>query len=163
MKAHGRRRTAFVRIDAPERGQRASVAVNDLSILGPLPEERLREAAAIYSRHLSTMRDVLRGLRKDRESRRPVRARVVWRIGDMIFSLRDDLAAISVELDGLYSHLVRDLQVKQKWLEKVVILRRYLASESMIPEHLSWGKCEKGTRRVATELLKAYMTDRESR
>jgi len=64
----------------------------------------------------------------------------------------DALAELSLEIDDVYKHLVRDLGAKRKWLEKAIIFRRYLPTQDLIPQSLNWGRCEKGTRRVAERL-----------
>lgn len=116
------------------------------------PEVVLREATKIYKRSIKRMCSLIADIQNMRHSHKPIPARKIWQLGDAIFELRDDLENLSLQLDGLYSHLVRDLRVQRKWLEKVVILRRYLPKEDFIPESLNWGRCEKGTRRVAQRL-----------
>ena len=116
------------------------------------PEVLLRKAAGMYERSITTMRSLTAELQASRAEHKLIPARKIWQLGDCIFQLGDGLAALSLQLDDTYEHLVRDLGVKRKWLEKVVIFRRYLPKESLIPESLNWGRCEKGTRRVAERL-----------
>jgi len=66
--------------------------------------------------------------------------------------LKDSLEILGLQLDSMYKHLTRDLGVKKKWLEKVIILRRYIENEEIIPQSLNWGRCEKGTRKVAKKI-----------
>ena len=116
------------------------------------PETILQEAARVYGQHVSEMRSLVTQLKSYRAQRKLTPARKIWEIGDLVFALRIGLARLSLELDDLYVHLARDLGVKRKWLEKVIIFRRYLPKEELIPESLNWGRCEKGTRRVAEKL-----------
>lgn len=116
------------------------------------PEMLLRKAAKLYGRHIYNMRLLVKKIDGFRTSRTPVPARKIWRLGNIIFNLKDNLAKISLQLDNLYDHLVRDLMVKRKWLEKVVIFRRYIANEKIIPKSVNWGQCEKGTRREAERI-----------
>ena len=60
--------------------------------------------------------------------------------------LNDNLSKIDLQIDNTYYHLVRDLGVNRKWLEKVVIFRRYIQQIELIPETAIWGSFEKGTR-----------------
>jgi len=123
------------------------------------PEAVLREATKIYERSITRMRSILVEVQAARTNRKPIPARKIWQIGHAIFELRDELKRLGLQLDGVYDHLTRDLGVKRKWLEKVVTLRRYIPDESLIPESLNWGRCEKGTRRVAERLSKGLPLD----
>jgi len=123
------------------------------------PETVLRKATKIYERSITRMRSILVDIQIARANHNRIPARKVWEIGDIIFELREELERLDLQLDGVYKHLTRDLGVKQKWLEKVVTLRRYLPDKALIPEWLNWGRCEKGTRRVAQRLSKGLPLD----
>lgn len=123
------------------------------------PEAVLREATRIYEQSIARMRSVLVEIQTARANRNPIPAHKVWQIGHIVFELRDELERMGLQLDGVYKHLTRDLGVKLKWLEKVVTLRRYIPDKSLIPESLNWGRCEKGTRRVAERLSKGLPLD----
>lgn len=118
------------------------------------PEDLVKQAAPVYERSITKMRCLVAEIQSLRLDHKLLPARKVWQLGDAIFELRDNLQELSLQIDGLYDHLVRDLGVKRKWLEKVVILRRYLPRKDAIPESLNWGRCEKGTRRAAERLQK---------
>jgi len=120
------------------------------------PELTLRKAAKVYEHSIARMRNIVKEIQNFRDNRKLLPARKVWQLGDSIFELQNNLNTLSLQLDGLYDHLVRDLGVKRKWLEKVIIFRRYLPDENAIPQSLNWGHCEKGTRRVAEKLRRAY-------
>ena len=109
----------------------------------------LAQASALYGRYVLEMRTLVDLIAAYRRKRHPLPARKVWQLGDLIFRLVGQLNRLSLEIDGIYDHLERDLGTKRKWLEKVIIFRRYIAQETTIPEHLNWGRCEKGTRRIA--------------
>ncbi len=130
----------------------AFLAMESLDSSGGDPELILKKSANIYENAIMRMRSLINELKKYRNSRVPVPARKIWQIGDIIFDLKDDLEKISIQIDNLYLHLVRDLGVKRKWLEKVVILRRYITNSDFIPKTLNWGACEKGTRQIAERL-----------
>ena len=116
------------------------------------PEILLQKSIKIYENALKKMASIISDVKNSRASRVPVSARKIWQIGNIIFKLRDELEKIGLEIDGIYDHLPRDLEVKRKWLEKVIILRRYLPDIKQIPESLNWGRCEKSTRRKAERL-----------
>ena len=116
--------------------------------------EVLNEASLIYGHSVTKMRSLVTEIESLRLNHKLVPARKIWQLGDAIFELKDNLEKLSLQIDGLYNHLVRDLHVKRKWLEKVVIFRRYLPNQEVIPELLNWGRCEKGTRRIAENIQK---------
>ena len=118
------------------------------------PEALAREAAAVYQGLVGRMGLAVKEIDALRRARTPVPARKVWQLGDLVFRLTGELAELGLELDGVYMHLTRDLGVKRKWLEKVIILRRYIDDVSVIPESLNWGRCEKGTARIAVALTR---------
>ena len=154
---------AFVRIEPSDDGFTASVTVDGLFVLKRDPETVLRRAAEIYQGHIKAMRDVVSEIESLRRSHRLVPARRIWELGDGVFRLRSALEKLSLEVDDLYGHLLRDLGVKRKWLEKVIILRRHVPNRKMIPAALNWGRCEKGTRRVAEELVASYRAQRSGK
>lgn len=112
----------------------------------------LSEASNTYSQSIFSMQIHLREIKQIRNSRRLLPAKKIWLLGDMIFDLVEKLKALSLEIDDLYKYLERDLEVKRKWLEKVIVFRRYIDDPNKIPENLNWGKCEKGTRRIAENI-----------
>ena len=115
-------------------------------------EPVLKEASQLYEHSIKRMQSVINEINTFRKERRLLPARVIWKLGNLIFKLVRNLEKLSLQIDGIYDHLVRDLNVKRKWLEKVIIFRRYLPNQFAIPESLNWGRCEKGTRRAAEKL-----------
>ena len=122
-------------------------------------EATLRKATGVYELTIKRMRSLLGEIERVRADHKLVRARKMWDIGEAVFQLRDKLQSLSLELDGVYDHLVRDLGVKRKWLEKAIIFRRYLPDRQLVPTSLRWGRCEKGTRRVALRLAEGLPLD----
>lgn len=114
----------------------------------------LKKATHIYERSIAQMRAILADIHTARAKRANISARKIWQLGDTILTLKNDLEKLSLQIDNVYNHLARDLGVKRKWLEKVIIFRRHLPHKGLIPRSLNWGRCEKGTRRVAERLRK---------
>jgi hypothetical protein len=135
----------------------AFIAINGFFSNNDDLELLLNKASATYSSYISKMLALIGIITAFRTSRRPLPARKIWQLGDLIFKLVKELNGLSLQIDGMYDHLERDLNAKRKWLEKVIIFRRYIPEERMIPEHLNWGKCEKGTRRVAELIQKGIL------
>jgi hypothetical protein len=118
------------------------------------PETVLRKATNTYEQSITRMRSLMTEIQAAKTKRGFISARKMWQLGDYIFKLKDDLEKLSLELDGVYAHLTRDLGVKRMWLEKVIIFRRYLPDKSFIPESLNWGRCRNEPRQVAENLRK---------
>ena len=131
------------------------VEIESISSLGKNPERIIDKGSKIYGSSLKKMRTLLANVKSVKKGkRRLVLAKDIWLLGDAIFELKSKLANESLELNDLYSHLVRDLQVKRKWLEKVIIFRRYVSKMTLIPKSVNWGRFEKGTKRVSEMLGK---------
>jgi hypothetical protein len=145
---------AFVSFRRNNEGYNASITIDGFFSRNENVESLLNEASILYGSSISKMLASISTITAFRTSRHPVPARKVWQLGNLIFELVNELNRLSLQIDGIYDHLERDLNVKRKWLEKVIIFRRYIPEERMIPENLNWGKCEKGTRRIAEMIQK---------
>ncbi|NWF78348.1 MAG: hypothetical protein HXY36_07170 [Chloroflexi bacterium] len=152
-----RDKLAFVSFEPSNEVFKAFLPMEEVLSADDDPELTLKEAAKVYEHSIVRMRSLVKEIQDFRDNRKLLPARKVWQLGDAIFELQYDLSKLSLQLDGLYDHLVRDLGVKRKWLEKVIIFRRYLPDENAIPHSLNWGRCEKGTRRAAQKLRKDYL------
>ena len=152
-----RGKLAFVSFEPSNEQFRAFLPMEELLLGDDDLEFKLKEALKVYQRSIVKMRNLVKEIQTFRDNRKLLPARKMWQLGDAIFKLQHDLNKVSLQLDGLYDHLVRDLGVKRKWLEKVIIFRRYLPDENAIPQSLNWGRCEKGTRRAAEKLRKDYL------
>lgn len=113
------------------------------------PQSLIRKSELIYEKHIREMQIIIQNIKKIRSSNSRISARDIWILGDSIFSLKRNLENIGLQVDDLYTHLMRDLGVKRKWLEKVVILRRYVFHKKTIPKSSNWGRFEKGTAKKA--------------
>lgn len=148
------RRLYFVSFEPVDGKFLARMPVESLLAKETDAERLAQDIALVYSQSISTMRSVVKEICALRAVRLPVPAQSAWVLGDAIFALRRQLMDHSFEIDGIYAHLVRDLGMKRKWLEKVVILRRYVPRVDHIPEGLTWGKFEHGTKKLALSLAR---------
>ncbi|MBN2378547.1 hypothetical protein JXM67_01930 [candidate division WOR-3 bacterium] len=123
------------------------------------PKHLLQKATEVYEKNIKKMRKDINEMKLARETHTHISARKAWEVGDKIFKLKDDLAALGVQIDGVYRHLIRDLNVRRKWLEKIIIFRRYIFTESAIPKGLNWGKCSKVPKRSAERIVKGLTLD----
>lgn len=145
---------AFVSFEPIDKRFGAYLSMEEFILSDKNPELTIKKAVKIYEDSIRKMRIFIKEIQDFRNNRKLLPAHKVWQLGNAIFELKNNLSKLFLQLDGLYDHLVRDLGVKRKWLEKVIIFRRYLPDENVIPKSLNWGRCEKGTRRVAEKLRK---------
>jgi hypothetical protein len=144
---------AFITFDVSQQGIKTSISMQGLLTIEGDLDTIITRATHVYEEALGEMSGLLREREQLISNRKRVPARLIWRIGDVIFRLNDDLMKLNLQIDDTYRHLTRDLVLKRKWLEKVVILRRYIPQHDLIPEVATWGAFEKGTRRKAQALL----------
>ena len=155
------KKLAFVSFQPFGSSYESLVAVPDLSLLEN-PEVTLRQASKQYCNSVTKMKSLVVHIDDQRRSYRSISARSIWRLGNEIIEMVEHFRQLSVQIDGLYDHLARDIGMKRKRLEKVVILRRYLPTEALIPDSLNWGALEKGTRKKALLLLDGISVDSDS-
>jgi|GEM_PF-1121196 len=153
----------FVSFEKSDDSYTASLFLQEYGSVRVDPESLLRRAERIYSKSVTVMESEIRAIKNYRSGKTRTPARAIWHLGDSIFKLISDLERLSVQINNLYSHLERDLEVKRKWLEKVVILRRYIDKVEYIPVELNWGQCEKGTRKAALKLTQEALAKGELR
>lgn len=146
-------RLAFVSFEPQNDGFRASLSIEDFARTASDPETQLKKASCLYDEYVTHMCGTISEIRSIQKSGSFTPARNVWQLGDTIYKLIQQLEKLSFQIDGVYEHLVRDLDVKRKWLEKVVILRRYIPTKRIIPKSSNWGQFEKGTRKAARKLM----------
>ena len=145
---------SFVSFEPINKSFRAYLSMEEFILGDKNSELTIRKAVKIYENSIIEMRTFTKEIQDFRKNRKRLPAHKIWQLGNAIFELQYNLSKLFLQLDGLYDHLVRDLGVKRKWLEKVIIFRRYLPDENVIPQSLNWGRCEKGTRRIAEKLKK---------
>ena len=102
--------------------------------------------------HIAKMLQLCARLDMLRREKKRTPALLIWELGDAIFAMRSELSSAGLELDDVYAHLTRDLDARRKWLEKVIVFRRYVHQKKAIPAAAYWGRFEKGTRRKAEQL-----------
>ena len=125
-------------------------------------ESVMNRAARTYGESVREMRAIIAEVEDLRATRRRVPAKKMWQLGDTVFLLVGELKRLSLELDGAYEQLCRDLKVKRMWLEKVIIFRRYLPHQDAIPDSLNWGQCRDNPRHTAEMLRRGLLPHEES-
>jgi len=143
---------AFVSFEKSSEGFKGSLSLQNLSSVSEF-EKTITKAEEIYEQYIQTIKNTLAEIYRLRRHRLPGSARMAWELGDTIFRLTTDLKNLGLQIDGLYDHLLRDTGANKKWLEKVIILRRYVPERDLIPESLTWTYFEKSTRRKAENIF----------
>ena len=150
----------FVSFEPTASGFQASLSLEEAFKNVRDPAALAQRAEEVYGMSIAKMLRLCHRLSLLRAEKRRTPALLIWELGDAIFELRRELGSTSLELDDVYAHLTRDLGVRRKWLEKVIIFRRYVRTREVVPVEATWGTFEKGTRRKA-EQLQAGVTLRE--
>ena len=147
---------SFISFEPEKNRFRACFPLGDFILNEQDYEKNFSKAEKIYESSIKRMLTIVNEMNNYKQKHRRLPAQIVWELGDTIFELQKDLNCISLQIDGLYHHLVRDLGLKRKWLEKVIILRRYIEDKKIITESMNWSKFEKGTKKVALDLCKEF-------
>lgn len=114
----------------------------------------INDSVNIYSFYIKKMRSVLKNLKDKKKSEGYINSLIVWRLGDLIFKLTDDLKKNGFILDRIYEHLSRDLNKHPKWIQHTVSFRRYIPDKSVIPENQKWGNLSRAIKRNSLKLLR---------
>jgi hypothetical protein len=123
------------------------------ALSGDNSDRKLNEAVLIYTRSIQRMKTMIQEINQCKAIHSPLPARKMWQFGDSVFKLTEKLGELCFQVDGLYEHLMRDLGLKRMWLEKVIIFRRYLPDQNVIPASLNWGRCRDSPRQAASKII----------
>ena len=147
----------FVTFEPVHSGFVAYVPLSDFLKTHGHQEETLRRAARVYATGVASLRTRLRKIEERRRRGQRITARMVWDVGERIFTLVEQIGRLSLQINGLYAHLVRDLGVKKEWLEKVIIFRHHIPDKRSIPRGLSWGLCARRPKSAAQLILQGSL------
>ena len=106
---------------------------------------------------------MLEQIESNKSQRVALSSSFMWDFGDKILSLVNSLNRKNFEIDNLYEHLIRDLDRKREWLEKVIIFRRSIPTRESIPHDLKWSVCRDAPKKSAELLLKGKIPKRQSK
>lgn len=151
----------FVSFEPTQNNFKAYLSLDGFILKEQNYEKKIQKAVKVYEEAVNKMRIIIADMNQFKQKYRRLPAQKVWSLGDEIFQLIDDLTKLSLQIDGLYAHLTRDLGSKRKWLEKVIIFRRYMPDKKPILESMNWSKFEKGTRKVTVELYRKHIMNQE--
>jgi len=87
----------------------------------------------------------------------------MWDLGDQIHRFNNTLKRDGFYLNGLYEHLVRDLQVSRDLLKKVITFRSYFPNSKLIPNDMVWKEVRYAPRKNAEELMKKLLRNKLSK
>lgn len=117
------------------------------------PEQLSEKAAIIYLKYINKLKELISNIKRRNQPINAIEAYVLWSLGDLIYSFIDELGTINLEIDGLYSHLVRDTGISRDMFKKVVTFRRYVNKKEIIPKDLIWGDVRKNIGEAAKKIL----------
>ena len=135
----------------------ASLALDRLDGLEGNWEVKLKQATSVYANAITDLRDAKAKLYTMHAEGKPVPAKEAWKLGDRVFSLVHRLSRLGLEVDGLYTHLCRDLGVKRMWLEKMIIFRSHIPKAALIPATLKWAQCRDAPKQSAYRILSGQL------
>jgi len=131
----------------------ASISIHDMNNLLGNTNDLLEKSSSIYISVLEKMKRIIEKNNNRRKAGKFVPAKLMWKLGDEIFSLVNKLAEDNLELEDLYGHLKRDLKISRSSIEKVIIFRRYIPICSNIPPNLNWGSVRESPKKNAFKIL----------
>jgi len=131
----------------------ASISITDVNNISVDINNLLKDANSIYCNVILKMRSILELNKKRRKENKIIQASSMWGFGDLIIKLVDELKVINFEIENLYGHLIRDLNVKTTTIKQSIIFRRYIPSREYVPEDLKWSDVRDHPRRYALKLI----------
>ncbi len=87
----------------------------------------------------------------------------MWSLGNKIRRFTNGLEKDGFYLNGLYQHLMRDLQVSRDLLEKVIIFRSYFSDRSLIPNNMVWREIRDAVRTNAEKLERTLLHKKDKK
>lgn len=151
------KRLYFVSFKPEKSNFKASMLADDFLSFEGDAERLMFYAVSCYTTAVSELREFVADMNYQKEIRKPISARVMWSIGNVVFQLISDLQTRSLILDDIYAHLSRDVDLKYDELKKAIIFRRYLKEETLIPKNLSWRRCRDRARSSAKLISKGKL------
>ena len=115
-----------------------------------------KKTAANYERFIKKCKIIIDRI-KGGDSINQASLKDVWSLGNKIRSFTNRLKKDGFYLNGLYEHLVRDLQVSRDLLKRTVIFRSYFLNRSLIPSNMVWREMRDTPRKNAEELKKRLL------
>jgi len=113
----------------------------------------LKGISRIYKKKIIELKNMLKQIELKKTQKIALPSLFMWDFGDKILSLVDAINSKKFEIDNLYEHLIRDLDRKRGWLEKVIIFRRSLPNRKLIPHDLKWSVCRDAPKKSAELIL----------
>lgn len=121
-----------------------------------------KKAAVNYNRFIKQCKIIIDRIKRG-DSINQASLKDMWSLGNKIRSFTNSLKKDGFYLNGLYEHLMRDLQVSRNLLEKVVVFRSYFSDRSLIPNNMAWREIRYAPRRNAEKLKKTLLKKKSKR
>jgi hypothetical protein len=142
-----------IRINFISRGNRclASISFTDFEALNKDLKIRLDKAGKVYERHLKKMKGLLKTRDNLKLKNKIITARFMWRIGNEIFLVLEELNNNGFIVDDLYENLTRDLNVSKTTIKRLISLRRYFNDINELPPRLGWSKIKDAPKKYSNK------------
>jgi len=112
------------------------------------------DAAKTYSNFVRYAKRKIKDLEREKKQKSYIRARSVWKLGNRIFQLVNDLKTMDLEIDDLYAHLTRHLNKNRTWLSRVIAFRTYMDNQKDIPKEAKWSRFVESPRKSVEQMKK---------
>jgi len=119
-----------------------------------------KKAAANYERFIKECKIIIDRV-KGGDSINQASLKDMWSLGNKIHSFTNGFKKDGFYLNGLYEHLMRDLQVTRDLLKKVVTFRSYFLNRGLIPNNMVWREIRYAVRRNAEKLQETLSKKRD--
>jgi len=115
-----------------------------------------KEVAKKYEKLIEECKTIINKVKKG-DSINQASLKDMWSLGDKVHRFTNSLKKDGFYLNGLYEHLVRDLQVSRDLLEKVIIFRSHFPNHSLIPKEMLWKEIRYAPRQNAEKLKRKVL------
>lgn len=120
-------------------------------------EKLASNASRIYQKGIQLLKLILNKINIDKIENKSAHAKYMWQFGDTVYKIKNHLGVLGLEVDDMYAHITRDVVVKKRWLQKVIIFRRYISDGSIIPKNSRWTYFEENTKKKAISLSENHI------
>jgi len=117
---------------------------------------QIKKAAVRYEKFMQECKTIINKIKK-RDSINQAPLKDMWNLGNKIHRFMRSLKKDGFYLNGLYEHLVRDLQVSRDLLERVIIFRSHFTNHTLISNDMLWREVRDAPRKNAEKLKKRLL------
>lgn len=117
-----------------------SYDLNDIGSPSDFYAKKTKELKKTFEKHIEKMKKAKNRLQVVKEEKKPILARDMWKLGDLIIKMVEDFQNRGFLIEELYETLSGELGFSRSSLEKIVSLRKSVDSLKTIPVNLKWSQ-----------------------